>query len=232
MDTLSDELWEIIEERKEQHVEERKKIMESGWVEHELSFLVNSAQSLMQAEVDKFKSSVQILQDYYHAFEDKLIPEPPPMVTTDLIAEGEELPPVEQLAEGSDASQVVSYQYPRLDKIFEKALKSQFVADVTAGSAAAQDKKGAPAKGKDPKKATDEEKPVEDSQYVREMKAAIKVEKSILRYRLTQVRNWTLKRLRDIRAKSIKVYTKLEDWIYVANKAENDAVDEMVSYDS
>jgi hypothetical protein len=60
------------------------------------------------------------------------------------------------------------------------------------------------------------------------MKQAIKVEKSILRFRLAQIRNWTLKKLRDIRAKAIKVYTKLEDWIYVANKAENDAVEEMV----
>jgi hypothetical protein len=59
------------------------------------------------------------------------------------------------------------------------------------------------------------------------MKQAIKVEKSILRFRLTQIRNWVLKRLRDVRAKANRVYTKLEDWIHVANKAENDAVDEM-----
>jgi hypothetical protein len=63
---------------------------------------------------------------------------------------------------------------------------------------------------------------------VKEMKQAIKVEKSILRFRLTQIRNWALKKLRDIRSKANKVYTKLEDWIYVANKAENDAVEEMV----
>ena len=62
---------------------------------------------------------------------------------------------------------------------------------------------------------------------MKEMRQAIKVEKSILRYRLTQIRNWTLKRLRDMRSKAIKVYTKLEDWIYVANKAENDSVEEM-----
>jgi hypothetical protein len=43
VDILSDELWEIIEDRKEQHVDERKKIMESGWVEHELSFMVSAA---------------------------------------------------------------------------------------------------------------------------------------------------------------------------------------------
>jgi hypothetical protein len=184
VDILSDELWEIIEERKEQHVEERKKVMESGWVEHELAFMVNSAQALMQAEVDKFKSSVQILHDYYHAFEDKLIPEAPPMVTQELVADGEELPPVEALPEGADASLVASYNYPRLDKIFEKALKTQFVMDVNLGAGA--DKKGGapPAKGKDPKKPAEDEKPIEETQYVRDMKAAVKVEKSILRFRL------------------------------------------------
>lgn len=124
MDTLSDELWEIIEDRKEQHVEERKKIMESGWVEHELAFLVSSGQSLMQAEVDKFKSSIQILQDFYHAFEDKLIPEPPAMITSDILGEGEDLPAIEVLPEGADALNAGSYTYPRLDKIFEKALKT------------------------------------------------------------------------------------------------------------
>jgi hypothetical protein len=30
-----------------------------------------------------------------------------------------------------------------------------------------------------------------------------------------------------MRTKAIKVYTKLEDWIHVSNKAENDAVEEM-----
>lgn len=34
VDTLSDELWEIAEERREQAVEERKKVMESGWIEN------------------------------------------------------------------------------------------------------------------------------------------------------------------------------------------------------
>lgn len=43
VDILSDEMWEIIEERKEQEIEERKKIMESGWIENELAFVVQSA---------------------------------------------------------------------------------------------------------------------------------------------------------------------------------------------
>lgn len=137
--------------------------MESGWIEHELTFLVNSAQSLMQAEVDKFKSSITVLQDYYHAFEDKLIPEPPGLVTQELIAEGEELPPVESLIEGADINVAASYTYPRLDKIFEKALKTQFVVDVSLNAAGQGQVKGgaAPPKGKDAPKA--EEKPVAET---------------------------------------------------------------------
>lgn len=57
-DVLSDELWEIVEERKEQNSEERKKIMESGSVENNLEFLTTCAQQLMQAELDKFKTSI------------------------------------------------------------------------------------------------------------------------------------------------------------------------------
>jgi hypothetical protein len=85
----------------------------------------------MQTEVDKFKSSVQLLHDYYHAVEDKLVPEAPPLVTADLVGETEELPPVELLPEGSDPNNLELYTYPRLDKLFEKALKTQVVADVT-----------------------------------------------------------------------------------------------------
>ena len=86
---------------------------------------------LMQSEVDKFKSSIQLLHDYYHAFEDKLVPEAPQFATQDLVGETEDLPPVETLPEGSDQNNADLYLYPRLDKIFEKALKTQVVPDVT-----------------------------------------------------------------------------------------------------
>ena len=85
----------------------------------------------MQTEVDKFRHSIQILHDYYHTFEDKLIPETPLVVTGEIIPDGEELPAVEVLTEGADPMNGESYQYPRLEKIFEKALKCQSVPDVT-----------------------------------------------------------------------------------------------------
>ena len=47
---------------------------------------------------------------------------------------------------------------------------------------------------------------MEESQNMKQMKEAIKVEKAILRYRLTLIRNWTLKRLREMRARCMRVY--------------------------
>jgi hypothetical protein len=87
------------------------------------------------------------------------------------------------------------------------------------------DKKAKPAKGK--AVVNEEEKSVEDSQFTREMKEAIKVEKSILRFRLVQIRNWSLQRLQETRISAIRLYKKLDDWIQVAQKAEMDAIEEM-----
>ena len=59
------------------------------------------------------------------------------------------------------------------------------------------------------------------------MRESIRIEKGILRYRLVQIRNWTLDQLKQRRRAAINLYKKLEDWIYVAQKAEMDAIEEM-----
>jgi len=41
------------------------------------------------------------------------------------------------------------------------------------------------------------------------------------------VRNWALSQLRETRQTSLDLYKMLEDWIYVAQKAEMDAIEEM-----
>ena len=77
----------------------------------------------MQAQLDKFKVSVQLIHDYYHAIEEKLIPEAPPANTVELVFEGDEPPAIESLADGADATKIESYGYPRLDKLLAMALK-------------------------------------------------------------------------------------------------------------
>ena len=58
VDMLSDELWESAEERKEQAIEERKKIMESGWIESAQEHVTSIAHQMMQSEVNKFRGTV------------------------------------------------------------------------------------------------------------------------------------------------------------------------------
>lgn len=53
------------------------------------------------------------------------------MIIQELVGENEDLPPVESIPDGSDPLNANLYNYPRLDKLFEKALKMQFVPDVT-----------------------------------------------------------------------------------------------------
>ena len=72
-----------------------------------------------------------------------------------------------------------------------------------------------------------EEEKVEDTEFVKELKQGVKIEKQILRYRLVLLRNWALKNLKEMRAKGLKTYQKLEEWIHVSKKAEMDAIDEM-----
>ena len=105
------------------------------------------------------------------------------------------------------------------------------VPDVADLSASAADAKGAKGGKKDAKgkgaAAGGDETAAKESIYLKEMKEAIRVEKSILRFRLTQVRNWSLNRLKLQREQSLAIYKKLEDWIAVSSKAENDAIDEV-----
>lgn len=121
-------------------------------------------------------------------------------IPAELTFDGEEMPLVEVLNEGNDATLIGSYVYPRLEKLLQMALKQQVVPDVTAVSAGAGgDKKGTkappPKKGAPASKETEAEAPMEESQYVKEMRDAVKVEKSLLRFRLVQIRNWTVQRL-------------------------------------
>lgn len=124
IDILSDELWEIIEERRDQALEEMKQVKESGYIEQEQELLSQATQKLMQTEVDKFRTSIQLIHDYYFAIDEKLVSEAPDKYQYELVNEGEELPPVEILGETEST-------YPRIDDFLKRALKAQAIPDIT-----------------------------------------------------------------------------------------------------
>jgi hypothetical protein len=91
--------------------------MESGAVENALELLTLIAMQLMQAELDKFKSSTQILHDYYFAIEEKPTHEITQPLTCELTSEGDDMPAVELIGEGTDTHVLANFSYPRLDRI-------------------------------------------------------------------------------------------------------------------
>lgn len=136
VDMLSDELWEIAEERKEQAIEERKRIMESGWIESAQEHVTVISQQMMQSEVNKFRGTAQLVWDYYHAIDEKLIPPAEEIPAVDILAQPEgapplELPLVESIDEAANPSDLEAYSYPRLDELYKRAIKAQAVPDVT-----------------------------------------------------------------------------------------------------
>lgn len=98
--------------------------MESGWVEFTLEYMTSCAQQMMQSEIDKFKGTIQLIHDYYHAIDEKLIPEAPEHITVDIMKEEADMPEIEKIADGQDAQNIASYTYPRLEDFFKKALKA------------------------------------------------------------------------------------------------------------
>ena len=50
---------------------------------------------MMQSEVDKFRGTIQLVWDYYHAIDEKLIPETAEIPAVDILGVPEGQPPVD-----------------------------------------------------------------------------------------------------------------------------------------
>jgi adenylate kinase family enzyme len=83
---MNDKIFEIIEKRKKEAVEERKNIMTSGLIETEMEKFYLNLEKLFQAEVDKFIGSLQIIRDFYHNLDNRPLIELP-FSTIDIIKE-------------------------------------------------------------------------------------------------------------------------------------------------
>jgi len=59
--------------------------MNSGYIEDEMDLFVVNVQKLLQAELDRYFGSLQIIQDYYNVLEGKDLTEPPENILFDII---------------------------------------------------------------------------------------------------------------------------------------------------
>ena len=273
VDDLNDKIYEIIETRKNEAVEERKKIMTSGWIENEMEKFYMALERLFQNEIDKFIGSLQIMRDYYHNLDNRPLIELP-FSTIDIIKEEIDQTPIEEFnvegeentisqqenkdnKENKDNAQTnpeanvketleqyieknMPKSYPRVEKLYKNSLKIQFQYEEALREAERAKsekekeeakKNAAPGKGK---KAPDKgkenvEEAAKEEVYPHndELKQAISNEKSKFKYKLTLLKYWGISCLKNFRRLSLTVYNKLEDWIILAIKAENEALNEL-----
>lgn len=69
VDDLRERLWSICDDRKESAEKERLDIVNDGWLDDRLGVVSNLHITLMQAEVDRFQDTIQLLKDYYKGME-------------------------------------------------------------------------------------------------------------------------------------------------------------------
>ena len=79
---------------------------------------------MMQAEIDKYRGIVQLLWDYYHAIDEKLIPGCEDIPAVDIGGGDIENTAVENLPEGADLMDEKVYTYPRLDELYKRSIKA------------------------------------------------------------------------------------------------------------
>lgn len=230
VDDLNDKIYEIIESRKNEAIEERKKMMTAGWIENEMEKFYLNLERLYQAEIDKFIGSLQIIRDYYHNLDNRPLLEVP-FQTIDIIKEDVDTTPLES---DSDAN-----LFPRLEKLYKTALRVQFQYEEALNKAEKlrQEKLQETAKkSKDQKQAVKKNvnnnanDNVDDKEiyiYEDEMKLAIKNEKAKYRFRATLLKYWGIYCLKNVRQLANTVYNKLDDWIILSIKSENEALDQL-----
>ena len=271
VDDLNDKIYEIIENRKNEAVDERKKIMTSGWIENEMEKFFMALERLFQNEIDKFIGSMQIMRDYYHNLDNKPLIELP-FSTIDIIKEEADSTPLEEFdnnvedennnnnneknenennenendkakaAEEINEKEIeknLPKSYPRLEKLYKECLKVQFQYEDAIREAEKQkqlneaeaNKKAAAAnkgkKDKNAKNEPNEEEKIEPSEHEEEMKQALSNEKAKYKYKITLLKYWGISTLKNLRRLSLSVYNKLEDWIILAIKAENEALNQL-----
>ena len=224
-------LWEIVETKKEEATEERKQIMNSNYIEDEMDFYVANIHRLIQAEMDRYFGSIQLINDYYNTLEGKPLTDPLDTPLPDILVGSPELfPPIENPDDPES--------FPRLELLYNNAVKilnGEEIEELVPKDAKTKSKappKKDDKKEKDKKKGKDEPapEPVEMSPLEKELKETLAKEKAILRYRLALIKTVATNRLKELRSMAKSLYTKLDDWIYYSNKCENDAIDELVSF--
>lgn len=221
VEDLSGKLLDLIDQLQKTAQEQREKVMTSGWAEYQLESLLVYGQSLMQTEINRYRCFIKFAEDYHAAKDGMTLQEIAEDSLFTPIIDGTSLPPVEDQATNT---------FPRLEALYQSAMAIITGEAVNLG-AGAKDPKGKKDVKKEVKKEAkkkkedeEKEKKVEEN---KELAALINNEKGILKFRLTMIKSWCEKRLKEIKESCKTLYDRLLDWIRVTIKCQKEAINQV-----
>lgn len=243
---LGDRIWEIVDERKDEAIEERKKIMNSGWIEKEMEKFYCNAEKIFVMEVEKFYTSLIIIRQFYLNMDSRMYYDLCTFKPIDILKEDDlGSIPLEKEDEVSN-----KFIFPRIDKIYKNAIKiilkfDEFVKNqekIVAKNSnsnisldVSMKKASLLIRGAiNVKKQLIDSTFVDDKReifiYEEEMKNAIKYEKNKFKFRITFLKFWAINILDNMKRLTKNIYDKLDEWIIDSIKAENEAMNNLVYY--
>lgn len=240
---LGDRIWDFIDERKEEAIEERKKIMESGWIQKEMEKFYNNVEKVFNMEVEKFYTSLVIIRQFYMNMDSRLYQECSNFKPSDILKDED----INSIPLEKEEENTKKFSFPRLEKIYKNSIKVIFKFDEMIKSQEKLIKNSNTKSSFDiskkgsmflrigiAKKQLVDSTFVDDKReifiYEEEMKNAIKFEKNKFKYRITFLKFWAINILNNMKRVTQLIYDKLDEWIIDAIKAENEAMNNLIYF--
>ncbi len=241
---ISDRIWEIIVKRKNEAIEERLRIMSSGWIELEMEKFYSHLEQIILAEVERFSKSLTIIREFFLVLDSKIgFLRDSRFSTLNFIKNKDIVMDVGSLPLESENK--AKGNYPRLNKLFNNCVKILFIYDDIIADIEALQKTITPVLSKKMlARSNTLKKKIEKSSadvlsahahnedifiYEDDIKNSIKSEKAKFKYRVTMIKYWGVNKLDNLRNIANIAFEKLDEWIISTIKAENDAMNFVVN---
>jgi hypothetical protein len=243
---LSDRIWEIIDIRKNEAIEERKKIMTSGWIEKEMERFYQHVEKLFVIEVEKFLNTLNIIRDYYSSLDSRTIFSNESQIIN-VLKPSEILNDIHTVPLENENDYEM---FPKVDKLHKNCIKIVFKLEERVKSINFLLKINSVTK--DSSEMINHKKIIrsmtfrrgngnhtdsiliEDKRdiflYEDEMKNAIKNEKNKFKYRVTLLKHWGSEKLKVMRGIANNIFETLDEWIINTVKAENEAMNSLIDF--
>ena len=231
---VTDQLWDMIEKRKDEAINELKSITNSDFVEKEMKKFHISLEKMFILETEKIVHMVNNIISFYSSNADGSIVKFELLkgVSFEILKNTDSLPYIKEDFYTKEIT------YPKLERIFKNCFIVLFKLmiyikqndKIIQATKISNDVSSMPRRRKN--KGSPEKSDVLSTQNENDemIKTSIKVEMNKYKYRVNMLSCYGIKKLKTIFSISKTVFDTMDEWIITSVKKQNDAMNEMISH--